>query len=170
MKWQDNEKRSLSFLFTYFFQYKNLIAQLAIWLLEGSLLLLIFPFLAQSMVDLGIQNQDINFIYLVLFAQIMLFLGRMSVEVFRSWILLHLTTLINISLVSDFFIKLMNLPISYFDTRMTGDIIQRIGDHRRIENLLTGTTLNTLFSLLERPNTSTPFSSGTSSPVSTSHR
>jgi ATP-binding cassette, subfamily B, bacterial len=146
MKWEEKEKRSLGFLFSYLFQYKNLIAQLAIGLLVGSLLQLIFPFLTQSIVDVGIQNQDINFIYLVLFAQIMLFLGRMSVEVLRSWILLHLTTRINISLVSDFFIKLMNLPISYFDTRMTGDIMQRIGDHRRIENLLTGTTLNTLFS------------------------
>ncbi|SFO16889.1 ATP-binding cassette, subfamily B [Algoriphagus ornithinivorans] len=146
MKWEEKEKRSLGFLFNYLFQYKNLIAQLAIGLLVGSLLQLIFPFLTQSIVDVGIQNQDINFIYLVLFAQIMLFLGRMSVEVLRSWILLHLTTRINISLVSDFFIKLMNLPISYFDTRMTGDIMQRIGDHRRIESLLTGTTLSTLFS------------------------
>ncbi len=146
MKWEVKEKRSLSFLFKYLLNYKNLIAQLAIGLLVGSLLQLIFPFLTQSIVDVGIQNQDINFIYLVLFAQIMLFLGRMSVEVLRSWILLHLTTRINISLVSDFFIKLMNLPISYFDTRMTGDIMQRIGDHRRIENLLTGTTLSTLFS------------------------
>ncbi|MCM0042811.1 MAG: peptidase domain-containing ABC transporter [Algoriphagus sp.] len=146
MKWEEKEKRSLSFLFNYLFQYKNLIAQLAIGLLVGSLLQLIFPFLTQSIVDVGIQNQDINFIYLVLFAQIMLFLGRISVEVLRSWILLHLTTRINISLVSDFFMKLMNLPISYFDTRMTGDIMQRIGDHRRIESLLTGTTLNTLFS------------------------
>lgn len=146
MKWEENEKRSLGFLFNYLFQYKILIAQLTLGLLVGSLLQLIFPFLTQSIVDVGIQNQDINFIYLVLFAQIMLFLGRMSVEVLRSWILLHLTTRINISLVSDFFIKLMNLPISYFDTRMTGDIMQRIGDHRRIENLLTGTTLNTLFS------------------------
>ncbi|ERM80464.1 hypothetical protein P872_21670 [Rhodonellum psychrophilum GCM71 = DSM 17998] len=146
MKWEDNEKRSLGFLFRYLFNYKNLIVQLCIGLLVGSLLQLIFPFLTQSIVDVGIQNQDIGFIYLVLFAQIMLFLGRMSVEVLRSWILLHLTTRINISLVSDFFIKLMNLPISYFDTRMTGDIMQRIGDHRRIENLLTGTTLNTLFS------------------------
>ncbi len=146
MKWEDKEKRSLSFLFKYLFNYKNLIAQLAIGLLVGSLLQLIFPFLTQSIVDVGIQNQDVGFIYLVLFAQIMLFLGRMSVEVLRSWILLHLTTRINISLVSDFFIKLMNLPISYFDTRMTGDIMQRIGDHRRIENLLTGTTLSTLFS------------------------
>ncbi len=146
MKWEGKEKRSLGFLFNYLFQYKILIAQLTLGLLVGSLLQLIFPFLTQSIVDVGIQNQDVNFIYLVLFAQIMLFLGRMSVEVLRSWILLHLTTRINISLVSDFFIKLMNLPISYFDTRMTGDIMQRIGDHRRIENLLTGTTLNTLFS------------------------
>lgn len=146
LKWEDSEKRSLSFLFRYLANYKNLIVQLCIGLLVGSLLQLIFPFLTQSIVDVGIQNQNIGFIYLVLFAQIMLFLGRTSVEVLRSWILLHLTTRINISLVSDFFIKLMNLPISYFDTRMTGDIMQRIGDHRRIENLLTGTTLNTLFS------------------------
>ena len=112
----------------------------------GSLFQLIFPFLTQSIVDIGIQNQDIGFIYLVLIAQVMLFFGRTSVEVFRSWILLHLSTRVNISLVSDFFIKLMNLPISFFDTRMTGDIMQRIGDHRRIENLLTGTALSTFFS------------------------
>jgi len=146
LKWEDQEKRSLRFLFRYLFNYKNLIIQLCIGLLVGSLLQLIFPFLTQSIVDVGIQNQDIGFIYLVLFAQIMLFFGRTSVEVLRSWILLHLSTRINISLVSDFFIKLMNLPISYFDTRMTGDIMQRINDHRRIENLLTGTTLSTLFS------------------------
>jgi ATP-binding cassette subfamily B protein len=146
LKWEESSKRSLGFLFRYLTNYKNLIIQLCIGLLVGSLLQLIFPFLTQSIVDVGIQNQDIGFIYLVLFAQVMLFVGRTSVEVLRSWILLHLTTRINISLVSDFFIKLMNLPISYFDTRMTGDIMQRIGDHRRIENLLTGTTLNTLFS------------------------
>ncbi len=146
LKWEDQEKRSLRFLFRYLFNYKNLIIQLCIGLLVGSLLQLIFPFLTQSIVDVGIQNQDIGFIYMVLFAQIMLFFGRTSVEVLRSWILLHLSTRINISLVSDFFIKLMNLPISYFDTRMTGDIMQRINDHRRIEKLLTGTTLSTLFS------------------------
>ncbi|RZS95826.1 peptidase C39-like protein [Cecembia calidifontis] len=106
MKWEDKEKRSLSFLFKYLFNYKNLIAQLAIGLLVGSLLQLIFPFLTQSIVDVGIQNQDINFIYLVLFAQIMLFLGRMSVEVLRSWILTHLITWINISFVSDIFSEL----------------------------------------------------------------
>jgi ATP-binding cassette, subfamily B, bacterial len=145
-KWEDRERRSLGFLFRYLFHYKNLIVQLCIGLLVGSLLQLIFPFLTQSIVDVGIQNQDIGFIYLILLAQVMLFLGRTSVEVLRGWILLHLTTRINISLVSDFFIKLMNLPIAYFDTRMTGDIMQRIGDHRRIQNLLTGSTLSTVFS------------------------
>lgn len=145
-KWENTDKRSLGFLFQYLFKYQSLIVQLAIGLLVGSLLQLIFPFLTQSIVDVGIQNQDIGFIYLVLLAQVMLFLGRTSVEVFRSWILLHLSTRVNISLVSDFFIKLMNLPISFFDTRMTGDIMQRIGDHSRIENLLTGSALNTLFS------------------------
>jgi len=100
---------------------------------------LIFPFLTQSIVDVGIQNQDIGFIYMVLFAQIMPLLWvRTSVEVLRSWILLHLSTRINISLVSDFFHQADDLPISYFDTRMTGDIMQRINDHRRIEKLLTG--------------------------------
>lgn len=146
LKWKDTDKRSLHFLFQYLFKYKSLIVQLCIGLLVGSLLQLIFPFLTQSIVDVGIQNQDMEFIYLVLLAQVMLFFGRTSVEVFRSWILLHLSTRVNISLVSDFFIKLMNLPISYFDTRMTGDIMQRIGDHGRIEHLLTGTALNTFFS------------------------
>lgn len=146
LSWKGKDKRSIRFLFQYVTKYKNLIVQLCIGLLVGSLLQLIFPFLTQSIVDVGIQNQDIDFIYLILLAQVMLFFGRTSVEVFRGWILLHLSTRINISLVSDFFIKLMNLPISFFDTRMTGDIMQRIGDHRRIEELLTGTTLNTLFS------------------------
>tara|TARA_B100000949_G_scaffold182903_1_gene164327 strand:+ start:10910 stop:13039 length:2130 start_codon:yes stop_codon:yes gene_type:complete len=146
LEWENTDKRSLKFLFQYLFKYKGLLVQLCIGLLVGSLLQLIFPFLTQSIVDVGIQNQDINFIYIVLMAQLMLFIGRTSVEIFRGWILLHLSTRINISLVSDFFIKLMNLPIAYFDTRMTGDIMQRINDHNRIESLLTGSTLNTLFS------------------------
>lgn len=146
-KWENTDKKSLLFLYQYLFKYKKLLIQLCIGLVVGSLLQLILPFLTQSIVDVGIQNQDIDFIYLILFAQLMLFIGRTSVDVFRSWILLHLSTRINISLVSDFFIKLMNLPIAYFDTRMTGDIMQRINDHNRIESLLTGSTLSTLFSL-----------------------
>ena len=145
---EEESKASFSFLSKYLLKYKSLVLQLAIGLLAGSLLSLIVPFLTQSIVDVGIQNQDINFIYLVLLAQLMLFLGKMGIEVIRSWILLHLSTRINISIISDFFIKLMKLPISFFDTRMTGDIMQRINDHHRIEQLLTNSSLNTLFSLV----------------------
>jgi ATP-binding cassette subfamily B protein len=137
-----------SFLFKYLFTYKKFLIQLIIGLLAGSLLQLIFPFLTQSIVDVGINNQDIHFIYLILFAQLALFLGKTAIEVVRGWILLHLSTRINISLVSDFFIKLMNLPIAFFDTRMTGDILQRINDHKRIERILTTSSLNVLFSMV----------------------
>ena len=148
-EFEDQEsKASFSFLSRYLFKYKSLVFQLAIGLLAGSLMSLILPFLTQSIVDVGIQNQDLNFIYLVLIAQVMLFLGKMGIDVIRSWILLHLSTRINISIISDFFIKLMKLPISFFDTRMTGDIMQRINDHHRIEQLLTNSSLNTLFSLV----------------------
>ena len=145
---EDEKKTSFKFLSKYLLKYKSLIIQLAIGLLAGSVLSLIFPFLTQSIVDVGIQNQDINFIYLVLLAQVMLFMGKTGIEIIRSWILLHLSTRINISIISDFFIKLMRLPISFFDTRMTGDIMQRINDHHRIEQLLTNSSLNTLFSLV----------------------
>ena len=116
--------------------------------MAGSLLELIFPFLTQSIVDVGIQNQNIHFIYLILFAQIFLFFGKTALELIRSWILLNLSARINISLISDFFIKLMNLPISFFDVRMTGDIMQRINDHHRIERILTTSSLSVLFSLI----------------------
>lgn len=145
---EQESKASFSFLSKYVLKYRSLVIQLIIGLLAGSLMSLILPFLTQSIVDVGIQNQDINFIYLVLLAQIMLFLGKMGIEVIRSWILLHLSARINISIISDFFIKLMKLPISFFDTRMTGDIMQRINDHHKIEQLLTNSSLNTLFSLV----------------------
>lgn len=143
---EDSKEFGFKLLFKYILKYKNFIWQLIIGLLVASLLQVMVPFLTQSVVDVGIKNQDINFVYLVLFAQLALFIGRTSIEVIRSWILLHLSTRINISLVSDFFIKLMKLPISYFDTRMTGDILQRINDHRRIERILTTSSLSVLFS------------------------
>ncbi len=145
---EDEKQFNFKFLSKYLFKYKRFVLQLAIGLLAGSLLQLITPFLTQSIVDVGIKNQDINFIYLILIAQLMLFFGRTALEIIRGWISLHLSTRINISLISDFFIKLMNLPISYFDTKMTGDILQRIGDHKRIENILTTSSLNTLFSFV----------------------
>ena len=139
---------NLAYLSRYLFKYKNLVAQLLVGLLAASLLQLIFPFLTQSVVDIGIKHQNIQFIYLILFAQLALFIGKTAVEVLRRWILLHLSTRINISLVSDFFIKLMSLPIAYFDTKMTGDILQRINDHKRIERILTTSSISVLFSLV----------------------
>jgi len=136
-----------NFILKYLLKYKKFIVQLIIGLLAGSLLQVILPFLTQSIVDVGIRNQDINFIYLILFAQLFLYIGKASLEIIRSWILLHLSTRINISLISDFFIKLMKLPISYFDARMTGDLLQRINDHKRIEQILTTSSLTILFSL-----------------------
>lgn len=140
--------KGFSFLFRYLFRYKKLLVQLVISLLAGSLLQLIFPFLTQSIVDIGVQNNDIKFIYLILFAQLMLFFGRTTIEIIRGWILMHISSRINISLVSDFFVKLMKLPIAFFDSKMTGDIMQRIDDHQRVENFLTSSTLNVLFSFV----------------------
>ncbi|TDE52699.1 peptidase domain-containing ABC transporter [Flavobacterium sp. GT3P67] len=144
------DKKGLGFglLSQYVLRYKSFLMQLSVGLLASSLLQLIFPFLTQSIVDVGIQNQNIHFIYLILFAQLFLFAGRTGLELIRSWILLHLSTRINISLISDFFIKLMNLPISFFDVRMTGDIMQRINDHHRVERILTTSSLNVLFSVI----------------------
>ena len=142
------EKLGFSFLLKYVYKYKKLLIQLSIGLLCGSILQLIFPFLTQSVVDVGIQNQNIDFIYLILIAQLFLFFGKVGVEIIRGWILLHLSTRINISLISDFFVKLMKLPISFFDSKMTGDIMQRINDHQKIESLLTSTSLSVLFSTL----------------------
>jgi ATP-binding cassette subfamily B protein len=140
-------RKGFSFLFSYLKPYKKLVFQLFLGLLFGSLLQLIFPFLTQSIVDVGINNQNIGFIYLILIAQLMLTLSSSTVEFIRGWILLHLGTRINISLISDFLIKLMRLPMGYFDTKMTGDILQRIGDHSRIQSFLTGSTLSILFSM-----------------------
>ncbi len=141
-----DEPFGFGFIFKYLFKYKRFLIQLIIGLLAGSLLQLILPFLTQSVVDVGIKNQDLNFVYLVLFAQLFLFTGKAALEIIRSWILLHLSTRINISLISDFFIKLMKLPISFFDVRMTGDLLQRINDHKRIERILTTSSLTVLFS------------------------
>ena len=142
-------KNSLSFFFfRYLLPYKRQIAHLLLGMLAVSLLQLIFPFLTQSLVDVGIRDGNLGFITLILTAQLVVSVSRLSVEFIRSWILLHMNTCINISLISDFLIKLMKLPLRFFDTRMIGDIMQRIGDHNRIENFLTGSSVATLFSFV----------------------
>lgn len=143
-----DDRTKLSFLFKYLQPHKKLIIQLILGLIIGSALQLIFPFLTQSIVDFGIANNNLSFIYLVLIAQMVLFISRAAVDFIRSWIMLHISARVNISLISDFLIKLMKLPIGFFDTKMTGDLLQRIDDHRRIEDFLMGQTLGTLFSFL----------------------
>lgn len=146
---QNKEKRysKLLFLYTYFEQYKKSFYHLIVAILVGSILLLIFPFLMQSVVDIGIQNKNFNFILLILLAQLMLLFGRMSLDFIRNRILLHISARINISLISDFFIKLMKLPMAFFDAKLQGDLLQRIEDHKRIEKFLTTQSLTLLFSL-----------------------
>lgn len=139
-------KLSFKLLSRYLLNYKKLLIQLILGLLVGSLLQLIFPFLTQSIVDIGINTHDINFIFLILMAQVMLFLGQTSVDFIRSWVLLHINTRLNISISTDFLIKLMKLPIVYFEGKMVGDILQRMTDQQRIQSFLTGPTLSILFS------------------------
>lgn len=114
----------------------------------GCLLQLVFPFLTQAIVDVGIEQRNLNIIYLILLGQLMLTVSRTAVDFIRRWILLHISVRINISLVSDFFIKLLKLPMSFFDTKLMGDLLQRMGDHSRVEKFLTTQMLNVAFSLL----------------------
>jgi len=137
----------LKFLGKYMLKYKRFFGQLILGLLIGSLLQLIFPFLTQAIVDTGINGKDIGFIWLILIAQLMLIFSRTAIDFIRRKILLHISTRINISLISDFFIKLMKLPMKFFDTKLLGDLLQRIEDHRRVEQFLTAQTLNLLFSV-----------------------
>ena len=143
------EQKKLDFFFylKYVIPHYKMIVQLGIGLLVMSVFSLISPFLTQAMMDQGIQQSNIQFVYVVLIAQIMLFFGQTSVGLIRAWIMLHMSTRINISVLSDFLVKLMKLPIAFFDSKNLGDILQRISDHSRIENFLTTKTLETVFSL-----------------------
>ena len=134
----------INFLWSYLKRYKRFFVQLILGLLLSSLLQLIFPFLTQAIVDTGIGGKDIGFIWLILLAQMMLLFSRTAIDFIRSKILLHISTRINISLISDFFIKLMKLPMNFFETKLLGDLLQRIEDHRRVEQFLTSSSLSLL--------------------------
>lgn len=143
-----SRQRSLGFFIRYLRPYRREIVQLFAGLLVTSILQLIFPFLTQALVDVGIRNSSLSFIMLILAGQLTVSVSQLAVEFIRGWILLHVNARINISLISDFLIKLMRLPLSFFDAKNIGDIMQRIGDHSRIESFLTGSSLNTLFSFV----------------------
>ena len=144
---ENDNPRSFRFLFGYVRKYKRYFGQVVLGLTVGSLLQLVLPFLTQSIVDVGIRNQDIGFIWLILLGQLMLTFSSTATDFIRRWLLLHISMRINISLVSDFFIKLLKLPMSFFDTKLLGDLMQRMGDHSRVNGFLTGQTLTIAFSL-----------------------
>lgn len=148
----DDEKktgeRGLLFYTKYLAPYKKQLIQLILGMVVISILQLIFPFLTQSLVDVGIHGGNLSFITLILIAQLIVSISQLSVEFIRSWIMLHMTARINITLISDFLAKLMKLPLHYFDTKMIGDTMQRIGDHGRIETFLTGSSISTVFSFV----------------------
>lgn len=145
---EPNKKRSFNFLFGYVLRYRKYFIKIILGLLLGCLLQLIMPFLTQAIVDIGIKHKDIGFIWLVLLGELMIVFGRTATEFIRRWLLLHISMRINISLVSDFFIKLLKLPMSFFDTKLMGDLLQRIGDHSRVQNFLTGQVLSVVFTFL----------------------
>jgi ATP-binding cassette subfamily B protein len=141
-------KLPFKFLQKYFRPFRHFSLQLFFGLLVGSFVQLALPFLTQQIVDVGINTKNLNFIYLILTAQLMLFVSQTSISVIRSWILLHITSRMNLRMLSDFLIKLMNLPISFFDSKSQGDLLQRIQDHNRIQAFLSATTLDVLFSII----------------------
>jgi len=144
---QQLPKAGFKYLFTYFSRYKRLIQQLLLGLFITSCIQLVSPFLIETIIDQGVIAQDIHLIYMVLIAQVVLFLSYISVEAIRSWILLHIGMRTGINMVSDYLIKLMQLPIRFFDSRHISDILQRIQDNERIERFLSATTLMTFFSV-----------------------
>ena len=145
---KDKNPRSFRFLFGYVKKYRRYFGQVVLGMIVGSLLQLVLPFLTQSIVDVGIKNQDIGFIWLILLGQLMLTFSRTAIDFIRRWLLLHISMRINISLVSDFFIKLLKLPMSFFDTKLMGDLMQRMNDHSRVNNFLTNQALSVTFAML----------------------
>ncbi|GDX45309.1 ABC transporter ATP-binding protein [Bacteroidota bacterium] len=141
-------KGSWQYVSNYFKQYKALIFQIVIGLFLGSTLQLLFPFFIKSIVDIGINNNDLSFIALVLIAQLILFISQISVEFIRNWNILHVGSRVNISLLSDFLIKLTKLPFRFFDTKLPGDLIQRFNDHERVQKFISSTSLISIFSIL----------------------
>lgn len=145
---EETKRHKISWFFNYLRPHRKLLFQVILGMLLGMVIQLIFPFLTQSMIDVGVLNNNLNFIVLILICQLILSFSQLSIGFIQSWIYLHMSTRINVSLISDFLLKLLNLPMRFFDSKKTGDIMQRIGDHGRIESFLTGTSVGTLFSFV----------------------
>lgn len=143
---KENKSKGLYFLKPYLLKHKKSWIQLLFAVLSVSIIQIAFPFLTQSIVDVGIANNNLSFIYLILIAQLVLIFSQTAIQIIRDWLLLYTTNKININLISDYLIKLMKLPLNYYDTKNDGDIMQRIQDNARVQNFLSTTTLNVIFS------------------------
>lgn len=147
-KTEPHNKFSARRLLKYLRPHTRYLILLIIAILMGSLISLTFPFLTQAIVDVGIEGLDTNLIFIIFVAQLMLILGQLGNDLFRSWLMLHITTRISLSFISDFLKKLMKLPIGFFDVKLVGDIMQRINDNRRIQTFLTGTLISSVFAMI----------------------
>lgn len=145
---QEQKKIKVSYLFKYVKPYKKKLSIMFFLLILGSGLTLIFPFLTEALIDRGVNKKDHNFIFTILLAQLSLFIGSITINIFRNWFLLYIGTHLSITIVSDFFKKFLRLPIKFFDTKLMGDFQQRIQDNDRIEEFLTSQSLTTFFSII----------------------
>ena len=142
------ERKSVYILSAYLKKYRVLFSHVLFGLILGCILQLIVPFLTQAIVDVGIKNNDISIIWLILVGELMIVTGSTATDFIRRWLLLHISMRINISILSDFIIKLLRLPMPFFETKQTGDILQRMRDHSRVQSFLTNQALNILFTVI----------------------
>lgn len=146
----DDERRHYGFgyVLKYLRPYRTYIIQILLAMLTASVISLLMPFITQSVVDKGIGTGSLSLIVVLLIAQLTLTLGGLANNLIRSWLMLHTTSRVSISLISDFLCKLMRLPIAFFDSKMVGDIMQRIGDYNRIQTFLTGSLLSMVIAVV----------------------
>lgn len=142
------KKITLNYILQYLTPYKRQLILMFFLLLAGSAVTLAFPFLTQALIDDGVSAKNLNLIALILLSQLGLFLGSITIEVVRNWLMLFIGTKLSITIISDYLKKMLQLPIRFFDTKKMGDFNQRIQDNERIEEFLTSQSLLTFFSII----------------------
>jgi ATP-binding cassette subfamily B protein len=142
------KKEGLSYFFQHLFRHRKIVSQIILGLLCGTALSLILPFFTQGIIDTGIKAKDFNFVFLLAIGQLAIYTGQLTIEFIQSWLLLYVGARINVTMVSEFLAKIMRMPIKYFDTKLSGDLLQRIDDHKRIEKFLTSKTLGLIFQII----------------------
>ena len=143
---REQKKNSFSSILKYFFPYKHNFGLIFIIMLVVTALQGMLPFISKAVIDVGIKTSDVKFIHMVLIGNISILLSIMIFNVLRDWILLHITARVNIALISDYLIKLMKLPVTFFENKLMGDILQRAQDHERIRSFIMNNSLALIFS------------------------